>query len=189
MGNETITMKQFIQYNLIAFAAVFISRYIIIPFDHYNIAVANYLWLPMGAGILAIVLFGNRAAFGVLAGYLVAAFIIKGGFDMAYINSYLGKVIDTIAPIVAIWIMKQMNVKDYFAGGRLLYLRMLPLILITVLLANGAKLIVYPMNGKIISDWVWFFQSYSLSATLGSIVFIVVTLTIFRPMLVRHNII
>ena len=182
-------MKQFIQYNLIAFAAVFISRYIIIPFDHYNIAVANYLWIPMGAGILAIMLFGNRAAFGVLAGYLLAAFIIKGGFDMAYINSYLGKVIDTIAPIVAICIMKQMNVKAYFAGGRPLYLRMLPLILITVLLANGAKLIVYPMNGKIISDWVWFFQSYSLSATLGSIVFIVVTLTIFRPMLVRHNII
>lgn len=189
MENNTINMKQFIQYNLIAFIAVFVSRYIIIPFDHYNIAVANYLWLPMGAGILAILLFGNRVAFGVLAGYLVAAFIIKGGFDMAYINSYLGKVIDTAAPIIAIWIMKQFDVREFFFNGKALYLRMLPLILITVFLANGAKLIVYPMNGKVITDWVWFFQSYSISATLGSIVFIVVTLAIFKPILIRRNII
>ena len=57
----------------------------IIPFDNYNISVANYLWLPMGASILSILLFGFRAFTGVLLGYLVAALIIKGGFDMAYI--------------------------------------------------------------------------------------------------------
>ena len=189
MGSQNITTSQLIQYNLIAFVAVFVSRYIIIPFDHYNIAVANYLWLPMGASILAILLFGNRVFFGVLAGYLLAAFIIKGGFDMAYINSYLGKVIDSLAPIVAIWIMSKFNIKEYFFNGNPLYLRMLPLILITVFIANGAKLIVYPMNGKVINDWVWFFQSYSLSATLGSIVFIVVALAIFKPTLIRRNII
>jgi len=41
-------MKQFLTYNLIAFLAVLISRLIIVPFDHVDISIGNYIWLPMG---------------------------------------------------------------------------------------------------------------------------------------------
>ncbi len=189
MTVSSIINKRFVQYNLIAFAAVFLSRYAIIPFDHYNLSVANYIWLPMGASILAILLFGYRAFFGVLAGYLAAALIIKGGFDMVYINSYLGKVIDSLAPVIAIWAMKSANFANFFFAGKANYARILVLIVFTVFLATLGKLIVYPMNGKIIDDWIWFTQSYSISGILGGIVFIMAALAIFRPTLIKHNII
>ena len=179
----------FINCTFIAFVAVFLSRYAIIPFDHYNISVANYLWLPTGASILAILLFGYRAFFGVLAGYLVAALIIKGGFDMTYINSYLGKVIDSLAPIIAIWAMRSVNFGNFFTDGKTNYIHILALIVLTVLIATAGKLIVYPMNGKIIDDWAWFMQSYSISGILGGIVFITAILAIFKPILIKNNII
>lgn len=184
-----IITKKFIQYNLIAFLAVFLSRYAIIPFDHYNLSVGNYIWLPMGASILAILLFGYRAFFGILAGYLAAALIIKGGFDMAYINSYLGKVIDSLSPIIAIWAMRSANLGNFFHNGKANYKLILPLIVFTVFLATIGKLIVYPMNGKIINDWAWFIQSYSMSGVLGGIVFIIVALVIFKPTLIKHKLI
>ena len=183
------TFKQFIQYNLIAFIAVFVSRYMIIPFDHYNISVANYLWLPMGASILSILLFGFRAFTGVLLGYLVAALIIKGGFDMAYINSYLGKVIDSLAPFIAIWMMRSVRFSNFFNSGKVNYTQILVLIVLTVVLATLGKLIVYPMNGKIITDWIWFMQSYSMSGILGAIVFIFATLKIFSAKLSKYKLI
>jgi len=189
MSENSIINKRFIQYNLIAFVAVFLSRYAIIPFDHYNISVANYIWLPMGASIFAILIFGNRAFFGVLAGYLVAALIIKGGFDMVYINSYLGKVIDSLAPVIAIWAMRSANFGNFFFAGKANYAHILGLIVLTVFLATLGKLIVYPMNGKIIDDWTWFMQSYSISGILGSIVFIIAALVIFKPTLIKHNMI
>jgi uncharacterized membrane protein len=45
------------------------------------------------------------------------------------------------------------------------------------------------MNGKIIDDWTWFMQSYSISGILGGIVFIITALAIFKPTLIKHNMI
>jgi hypothetical protein len=45
------------------------------------------------------------------------------------------------------------------------------------------------MNGKIIDDWAWFMQSYSISGILGGIVFITAILAIFKPILIKNNII
>ena len=79
-------MIKFIQYNLIALSSVFLARSLIIPMDHFNSNLGNTLWLPMGAVLLAFLLFGFRVFPGLLLGYLLAEIFIEGG------TSNIGKI-------------------------------------------------------------------------------------------------
>ena len=60
-------MIKFIQYNLVALLGVFITRSLIIPMDHFNSDIGNNLWLPMGAVLLAFLLFGFRVFPGLIS--------------------------------------------------------------------------------------------------------------------------
>ena len=85
--------------------------------------------------------------------------------------------------------MRSVRFSSFFNSGKVNYTQILVLIVLTVVLATLGKLIVYPMNGKIITDWVWFMQSYSMSGILGAIVFIFATLKIFSAKLSKYKLI
>lgn len=183
-------MKQFIWFNVIAFVMVFMSRMIIVPFDYINIAVANYIWLPMGAAILAPLLFGFKSFPGVLLGYFSAVFIIKGGvYEAVHYYSYMGKFIDSVAPIISILIMRKLQLSDFFDSGKVNYAHVMFLVILASLIATFAKVFIYPMQGKLIPDPVLFIQSYAASDILGGIVFIYVALKIFAPKLIKNKLI
>ncbi len=183
-------MKQFIWFNLIAFTMVSVSRLIIVPFDHINISIANYIWLPMGAAILAPLLFGFKTFPGVVLGYFLATFITKGGiWEVIHIYSYMGKFIDSLAPIVSIMLMRFFHLSDFFDSGKANYAHIMFLVVLSSLLASLAKVFVYPMHGKIIEDPVLFVQSYTASDILGGIVFIYIALKLFAPKLIKEKLI
>ena len=163
---------------------------IIVPFDHVDISVGNYIWLPMGAAILAPLLFGFKSFPGVLIGYVLATFITKGGtWEAIHIYSYLGKLIDSLAPIVSILMMRFFRLSDFFDSGKINYAHVMFLVVLASLLATLAKVFVYPMNGKIIEDPVLFIQSYLFSDILGGVVFIYVALKVFAPKLIKNKLI
>ncbi len=169
---------------------VFVSRMIIVPFDHIDVSIANYIWLPMGAAILAPLLFGFKSFPGVLIGYMLATFITKGGvWEPVYIYSYIGKFIDSLAPIVSILIMRFFRLSDFFDSGKANYSHIMFLVILTSLMATLAKVFVYPMQGKLIPDPVLFIQTYAASDILGGIVFIYVALKIFAPRLIKNQLI
>lgn len=56
-------MLDFLKFNLISFVIVLISRWIIVPFDHIDISLANYMWLPIGSTIIVTLMFGFSRSF------------------------------------------------------------------------------------------------------------------------------
>ncbi|WPE16393.1 hypothetical protein R5P06_07545 [Candidatus Thioglobus autotrophicus] len=183
-------MKQFLTYNLIAFVAVLISRLIIVPFDHVDISIGNYIWLPMGAAILAPLLFGFKSLPGVVVGYFLATFISKGGvWEAIHIYSYLGKLIDSVAPIASILMMRFFHLSDFFDSGKINYAHVMFLVILASLVATVAKVFVYPMNGKIIPDPSLFIQTYLMSDILGGVVFIYLIFKFFTPQLIKNKLI
>ncbi len=169
---------------------IFISRLIIVPFDHVDISIANYIWLPMGAAILAPLLFGFKSFPGVLLGYFLATFITKGGvWEAVHIYSYMGKFIDSLAPIISIVIMRYFRLSDFFDSGKANYSHIMFLVVLSSVMATLAKVFVYPMQGKLIPDPVLFIQSYTASDILGGVVFIYLALKIFAPKLIKNKLI
>ncbi|MBC8493652.1 MAG: hypothetical protein ISR70_01435 [Candidatus Thioglobus sp.] len=183
-------MKQFLWFNAIAFAMVFVSRLIIVPFDHINISIANYIWLPMGAAILAPLLFGFKSFPGVVLGYFLATFITKGfTWEAVHMYSYMGKFIDSLAPIVSILIMRAFHLSTFFDSGKVKYSHVMFLVILASLIATFAKVFVYPMQGKLIPDPVLFIQSYAASDIFGGIVFIYIALKLFASKLIKNKLI
>ena len=183
-------MKQFIIYNLISLVAIFVSRMIIVPFDHVDISIGNYIWLPMGVAIMAPLLFGFKSFPGVLAGYFLAVFVIKGGvWEAVHYYSYLGKFIDSVAPIASILMMRFFHLSDFFGSGKVRYSHVMFLVVLSSLVATLAKVFVYPMNGKIIPDPSLFIQSYLLSDILGGVVIVYIVFKFFTPQLIKNKLI
>ncbi|MDC1104965.1 hypothetical protein OAS61_01115, partial [Candidatus Thioglobus sp.] len=74
-----------------------------------DITLGNYLWLPMGAKILAFLLFGLWALPGVLLGSLMSGYILYNFLNVDPIYGPLGSLIGTFAPMSAILIMRYFN--------------------------------------------------------------------------------
>ena len=66
----------FFKTTLITAAVVFLTSDLMSHFDAGDITIGNYLWLPMGAKILAFLLFGFWAFPGVLLGSLMSGVLI-----------------------------------------------------------------------------------------------------------------
>jgi len=184
-------MVDFIKFNLISFVIVFISRWIIVPFDHIDISIANYVgWLPTGSTIIVTLLFGfSRSFYGILAALLLVAGINKGFVWDPYQFSYIGKVIDSFAPIASIMIMRAFQLSTFFDAGKINHKHVIFLVILTSIMATIPKIFIYPLGGKVIADSVAFMTSYITSDILGGMVFIYVFYVLFKSTLTRRNLI
>lgn len=184
-------MLDFIKFNLISFIIVFISRWIIVPFDHIDISLANYVgWLPIGSSIIVTLMFGfNRSFYGILAALLLVAGINKGFVWDPYQFSYIGKVIDSLGPIVSIMIMRAFQLSDFFDSGKVNHLHIVFLVILVSIVVTLPKVFIYPLGGKEIPDPVAFISSYVTSDIIGGLVFIYAFVLLFKPILVKNKLI
>ena len=181
-------MIKIIQYNLLALVAVFVARYLIVPMDHFNSDIGNYLWLPMGAVILAYLLFGFRVFPGLLVGYLLAEVVVEGGIDNFAQHEVVSRVINTLLPLLSIWLMRKLNFSNFIVANKLNYVQLVPLVVLSAFTTTIVKagLLYAPDQfsaGKV------YFQSYVQGDILGGLIFIAVVFTIFSPALIRNKII
>ena len=177
-----------LQYNLIALTAVFISRYLNIPLDHYNSDIGNLLWLPMGAVLLSYLLFGFKVFPGVLIGYLLAELVIEGGGADITNQEVMSRVINSLMPIVAIVVMRKFNFSNFFTSGKINYTRMVPLVIFAALITTLVKFILLYVPTEFSAGKVYAL-SYIQGDIVGGIVFIVVTVGLFSATLVKRKLI
>lgn len=180
---------QFIQHNVFAFLAVFIARMAIVPFDYADLSIGNYLWLPIGASILSYLLFGFKTFFGVFIGFALATIILKGSFDAVSIFSWLGRLSSSLAPIVAIMMMRFFHLSDFFDSRKVNFAHIVFLVILSSLVSTLAKFFIYPINEATISNPVVFIQSYLLEDVIGGIVFIYIAVKVFVPLMVKNKLI
>ncbi len=182
-------MMQFIQHNLFAFSAVFIARMLIVPFDYTDLSIGNYLWLPIGATILSYLLFGFKTFFGVFLGFALATIILKGSFDAVSIYSWMGRLVTSLSPILAIIAMRSFHLSDFFDSGKVNFAHVIFLVILSSLISTLAKFFIYPINEAAISNPVTFIQSYLLGDIIGGVVFIYVFIKVFAPLLAKDKLI
>jgi hypothetical protein len=161
----------------------------IVPFDYADLSIGNYLWLPSGASILSYLLFGFKTFFGVFIEFALATIILKGSFDAVSIFSWLGRLSSSLAPIVAIMMMRFFHLSDFFDSRKVNFAHIVFLVILSSLVSTLAKFFIYPINEATISNPVVFIQSYLLGDVIGGIVFIYIAVKVFVPLMVKNKLI
>lgn len=181
-------MIKFIYYNLIALSGVFVARALIIPMDHFNSDIGNNLWLPMGAVLLAYLLFGFRVFPGLLIGYLLAEVFIEGGTSNIAQHELVSRLVNTLVPLLVVLLMQALNFGNFIQRQKLNYWHLAPLVIVSSALTTLTKtaLLYAPEQysaGKV------YFQSYVQGDILGAFVFIAIVFFMAKSILIRHKII
>lgn len=183
-----LTINAFIA--LIVFATSFLMTWL----SGVDIAIGNYLWLPIGAKILAFLLFGLWAFPGVLVGSLMSGFLL---YDFASVNPIygpLGSLVGVVAPMLAIIIMRFFRLSNFFnKEQKVQFGHVIFLVILSAFINTLFKLFIYlnkvtHLDGQTI-DAVQFIQSYLVGDIIGGIVFIYIAFKFFSPQLLKNKLI
>ena len=156
-----------------------------------DITIGNYLWLPMGAKILAFLLFGIYALPGVMLGSLMSGVFLYDSWNGNTFYGPLGTLVGVLAPLMAIGIMKYFQLSRFFENGKLIYGHIIFLVILSSLINTLAKLFLYfdkvkGIDGKEV-DAIQFIQSYLTGDVLGGLVFVFITIRIFLPSIIKYK--
>lgn len=158
-----------------------------------DITIGNYLWLPMGAKILAFLLFGLWAFPGVLLGSLMSGIFLYDAWNGNTFYGPLGTMAGVIAPMLAIMTMRYFRLSEFFDKDKIVFGHVIFLIILSSLINTLTKFFLYAdkvknIDGKEV-DAIQFIQSYLTGDILGGVVFIVVVLKLLMPTLRKLKII
>ena len=180
--------------NVLIALVVFATSFLMAWLSGVDIALGNYLWLPMGAKVLAFLLFGLWAFPGVLLGSLMSGFLLYDFWNVNPIYGPLGSLVGALAPMLAILIMQFFRLSNFFNDGmKVQFGHVLFLVILSSLINTLFKLFIYlnkvtDLNGQAI-DPVQFIQNYLAGDILGGFVFIYIVFKFFTPQLVKHKLI
>ncbi|MCH9712001.1 MAG: hypothetical protein K0U20_05180 [Proteobacteria bacterium] len=180
--------------NVLIALVVFATSFLMAWLSGVDIALGNYLWLPMGAKVLAFLLFGFWAFPGVLLGSLLSGFLLYDFWNVNPIYGPLGSLVGALAPMLAILIMQFFRLSNFFNDGmKVQFGHVLFLVILSSLINTLFKLFIYlnkvtDLNGQAI-DPVQFIQNYLAGDILGGFVFIYIVFKFFTPQLVKHKLI
>jgi len=177
-------MSESVKYNIIALLMVAVSRLVVTGLDFEDFSVGNYLWLPIGAAIMSYLLFGFRAFIGVYLGYILAEFILQSGFVTE--REAVSRLMSSIAPIIAIGIMKQFSLSKFFDADKIVFRHIIFLVLLSAIISTLLKtFFVYNKTGEFLANPIEHISSYLLGDMIGGVVFIVVGLKIVNALAKR----
>ena len=128
---------------LITAAVVFLTSDLMSHFDAGDITIGNYLWLPMGAKILAFLLFGFWAFPGVLLGSLMSGVFLYDSWNGNAFYGPLGTLAGVMAPMLAIVVMRFFHLSNFFKDGKLVYGHIIFLVILSSLINTISKLFLY----------------------------------------------
>ena len=177
-----------ILYNLLALIAIFIARYLIVPMDHFNSDIGNYLWLPMGAVLLSYLVFGFRVFPGLFIGYLLAEVVIEGSTANFTQHEVVSRFINTLLPLLSIALMQKTKFSNFILNQKLNYFHLIPLVVLSAFTTTLTKVALLYVPEQFSAGKVYF-QSYVQGDVLGGLLFIVVVFSIFSSTLIRKKII
>ena len=171
--------------NLIIALVVFLTSALMSFLYGNDISIGNYLWLPMGAKILAYLLFGAWAFIGVLIGSLMSGIFLYDFWNGNEVYGPLGTLVGVLAPLAAIVIMRYFQLSTFFAAGKINFRHVLFLVILSSLINTIGKLFLYIDKVKVDDkevDALEFMQSYLTGDILGGIVFVFIVLKLVLPL-------
>jgi len=182
-------MSQLFKYNMIALLMVAISRLVVTGLDFDDFSVGNYLWLPIGAAIMSYLLFDFKVFPGVFIGYMLAEIILEGGVADISQKEVMSRLMSSIAPIIAIGIMKQFSLSKFFDADRIVFSHIIFLVLLSAVTSTLLKtFFVYHKAEKFLADPIEHISSYLLGDMIGGVIFIVVGLKIVNILAKRKSV-
>lgn len=188
-----IDTSTFIKTTIITAVVVFLTSDLMSHFDAGDITIGNYLWLPMGAKILAFLIFGFWAFPGVLLGSLMSGILLYDSWNGNTFYGPIGTLVGVLSPMVAIGIMRIFHLSNFFKDDKLVYGHIIFLVILSSLINTLAKLFLWTEKVKGIDDKevdvLQFIQSYLTGDILGGLVFVLLTVKIFLPVIIRNKLV
>ena len=173
--------------NIIIALVVFSTSALMSYMYGIDITIGNYLWLPMGAKVLAFLIFGFWVLPGVLVGSLMSGIFLYDFWSGNTFYGPLGTLAGVLAPFFAIMIMRYFRLSTFFDKDKINFQHVIFLIILSSLINTLTKLFLYidkvkDIDGKEV-EALNFIQSYLIGDVLGGIVFVFVVLKLLLPSL------
>lgn len=176
--------------NLLIASVVFLTSSLMSFLYGNDIAIGNYLWLPMGAKVLAYLFFGAWAFFGVLIGSLLSGIFLYDFWHGNEVYGPLGTLVGVLAPLAAIIIMRYFQLSTFFTAGKINFKHVFFLIILASFINTIGKWFLYidkvTVDTKKI-DALEFMQSYLTGDILGGIVFVFIALKLVLPLFKKQS--
>jgi len=188
---SNITLQTRLYSNFAIIAVVYLTSALMSWMYGVDITIGNYLWLPMGAKVLAFLLFGVWALPGVLIGSLMSGMFLYDFWSGNTFYGPLGTLVGVFAPLLAIMIMKHFHLSSFFDDAKINFRHVLFLIILSSVINTLVKLFVYidevkNIDGKSV-DALQFIQTYLPGDILGGIVFVFIVLKILLPVVIKFG--
>lgn len=186
-----IDTSTFIKTTIITAVVVFLTSDLMSHFDAGDITIGNYLWLPMGAKILAFLIFGFWAFPGVLLGSLMSGVLLYDSWNGNTFYGPISTMAGVLAPMAAISIMRIFHLSNFFKDDKLVYGHIIFLVILSSLINTLAKFFLFVdkvkgVDGKEV-DALQFILSYLTGDILGGLVFVFLIVKIFLPVIIRNK--
>ena len=186
-----ITLQTRLYSNFVIITVVYLTSALSSWIYGVDITIGSLLWLPMGAKVLAFLLFGIWALPGVLIGSLMSGMFLYDFWSGNTFYGPLGTLVGVFAPLLAIMIMKHFHLSSFFDDTKINFRHVLFLIILSSVINTLVKLFVYidevkNIDGKSV-DALQFIQTYLPGDILGGIVFVFIVLKILLPVVIKFG--
>jgi integral membrane sensor domain MASE1 len=186
-----ITLQTRLYSNFVIITVVYLTSALSSWIYGVDITIGSLLWLPMGAKVLAFLLFGIWALPGVLIGSLMSGMFLYDFWSGNTFYGPLGTLVGVFAPLLAIMIMKHFHLSSFFDDAKINFRHVLFLIILSSVINTLVKLFVYidevkNIDGKSV-DALQFIQTYLPGDILGGIVFVFIVLKILLPVVIKFG--
>lgn len=168
--------KDFLVNNAIAFFLVFLTAALMLLETDFEVEVGSYLFLPIGAKILAFLLFGRQVLPGVTLACLFGGVLLFDAWGGHYIHGAIGAILCSLAPLVAMWILDKSDLTNFKDLTNINFRHVLFLIFFTSIIHALSQFLLYAKSELFSINPVDFLSHYLVGDMLGGIVFIWISL-------------
>lgn len=166
-----------IKHNIMAVVLMLSAYFMIDSVGRLSLSEGSVLFLPLGAQVLAYLIFGYRVLPGIVAAnFLVGCLLWNDWFGNGFYGFFGHVLFGSVAPIMAIYLMRSMHLSDFFKEGQINFRHIIFLILLTALISTLGKFFIYTNHIVETFDPVHFLWVHLVGGMLGGLVFVVLAL-------------
>ena len=173
----TLIKKHLIE-NSIAFMMVYVAALMMVYQSDFDVQIGSYLYLPIGAKILAFLLFGRSVLPGVIASCIFCGVFLFNAWGGHFIYGVIGASVGAVAPLISMWIIEKFKIASYSSLSGINFRHVLFLVLFTSVIHSLSRFVLYAKSGVFDINPVDFLQHYIVGDIIGGIVVIWMVLKI-----------
>ena len=171
-------IKKHLIENSIAFMMVYVAALMMTYQSNFDVTVGSYLYLPIGAKILAFLLFGRSVLPGVIASCIFCGVFLFNAWGGHFIYGAIGAAAGAVAPLISMWIIEKFKIASYSSLSGINFRHILFLVLFTSIIHSLSRFVLYAKSGVFDISPVDFLQHYIVGDIIGGIVVIWMVLKI-----------